>query len=104
MAQDGQTRVIRLPTSLNLADARHIVFGVPGAAIIVALVELAKRYGLATRWAVLLAVGLGIGLAVIVQLAAIHPQGALWAQVVLGGLLLGLSASGLYSGGKVIAS
>jgi len=81
-----------------------IVFGVPGAAIIVALVELAKRYGLNTRWAVLLAVGLGIALAVVVHLAQVQPQVAVWAQVVLGGLLLGLSASGLYSGGKAMTS
>ncbi|MCE5259930.1 MAG: hypothetical protein LLG44_12875 [Chloroflexi bacterium] len=81
-----------------------IVLGVPGAAIIVALVELAKRYGLASRWSVLLAVGLGIGLAVVLQLAEIHPQVAVWAQVVLGGVILGLSASGLYSGGKAITS
>lgn len=81
-----------------------IVFGVPGAVIIVALVELAKKYGLAAKWTVLLAVGLGVALAVIVQLAAIHPQVAVWAQVVLGGLLCGLAASGLYSGGKAITS
>jgi len=79
-----------------------IVFGVPGAVIIVALVELAKRYGLNARWAVLLAVVLGIVLAVVVQLAEVNPQVALWAQVVLGGVLVGLASSGLYSGGRAV--
>jgi len=77
---------------------------VRGSTIIVALVELAKRYGMAAKWAVLLAVGLGIALAVVAHLAQVQPQVAVWAQVVLGGLLLGLSASGLYSGGRAITS
>lgn len=77
-----------------------VVFGIPGAAIIVALIELAKRYGMDTKWAPLLAIALGVALAVIVQLSAVNPQIALWAQLILGGILTGLAAVGGYSGVK----
>ncbi len=77
-----------------------VVFGIPGAIIIVALIEFAKSYGLNSKWAPLVAVILGIGLAVIVHLAEINPQVAVWAQIVLGGILCGLAAVGGYSGTK----
>lgn len=77
-----------------------VVFGIPGAIIIVALIEFAKQYGLNSKWAPLLAVILGIVLAVVVHLAAINPQVADWAQIVLGGILCGLAAVGGYSGTK----
>lgn len=77
-----------------------VVFGIPGAAIIVALIELAKRYGMDTKWAPLLAVVLGVALAVIVQLSALNPQVAIWAQLILGGILTGLASVGVYSGVK----
>ena len=79
-----------------------IVFGIPGAAVIVALIELAKHYGLPSKWAPLVAIALGILLAVIVQLSKVNPDVALWAQLVLGGILTGLAAVGGYSGVKSV--
>jgi len=78
------------------------VYGVSGAGIIIALVELGKRnLGLATRWAAPLAVVLGLLLALLLKLD--QPGIGSWLQVELMGLLAGLSASGLYSGGKALA-
>lgn len=79
-----------------------VIYSVPVAALIVALVELAKRsFGLAARWAAPLAVVLGVLFAVAAKLD--QPAMATWLQTVLLGLLTGLSAAGLYSGGKAAA-
>lgn len=77
-----------------------VVFGIPGAAIIVALIELAKSYGLPVKWAPLVAVVLGVGLSIVVYFAGINPQVAVWLKLVLGGVLCGLAAVGGYSGGR----
>lgn len=59
---------------------------------ILALVNLAKGLGLSGKWAALVAVVLGAGLAV-----AQGQLGALpWFQDLIQGVLLGLSAAGLY--------
>lgn len=79
-----------------------IVFGIPGVGLIIVLVELAKHYGLATRWAPLVAIGAGVLLAVLGHLAEIYPTLAEWYQVVVIGLVAGLTAAGLYSGQKAL--
>jgi len=56
--------------------------------VVVALVQIAKGLGLTTRYAPLLSLVLGVG----ILLALGEP----W----LAGIIVGLSASGLYSGGK----
>jgi len=79
-----------------------VLYGVPAAGLIVALVEVIKRStGLPSRWAPLLAVGLGIALGVLARLD--DPTHGTWLQTILLGLLAGLGASGLYSGGKALA-
>jgi hypothetical protein len=59
---------------------------------ILALTNLAKRFGLAVQWAVLLAVVLGVALSVADSCLA----DAGWYLVAARGLILGLSAAGLY--------
>jgi len=78
------------------------VIGVPAAAIIVAVIQLAKRYGLNSRWAALVSVGLGVILSVAVYLAGINPQFAVWLKVVMTGLLTGFGAAGIYSSQKAL--
>lgn len=76
-----------------------VVYSVPVAAVIIALVEIAKRsFGLDARWAAPVAVLLGILFAVAAKLD--DPGSATWMQSILLGMLTGLSAAGLYSGGK----
>lgn len=78
-----------------------VVYSVPVAALIVGLVEMAKRaFGLPPRWAAPVAVVLGLAFAIAARFDA--PGAGTWLQAVLLGLLTGLSAAGLYSGGKAV--
>ena len=79
-----------------------VVYSVPVAALIVGLVEMAKRsFRMSARWAAPLAVLLGVIFAAAAKLD--QPAMGTWLQVVMLGLLTGLSAAGLYSGGKAMA-
>ena len=79
-----------------------VLYSVPIAMLIVALVELVKRTAnLDARWAPLLALMLGLAFAVAGKLDS--PDSATWLQAALLGLLTGLSAAGLYSGAKATA-
>lgn len=78
------------------------LYGISGAGLIVALVELLKRsIGLPSRWAGLVAVGFGLLFAALLKLDA--PGAGTWLQVMLTGLMAGLSAAGVYSTGKAAA-
>ncbi len=67
------------------------------AAVLIALIQVAKTAGLNERWAPLVAVALGVGAAF-----AASSQGALASPDVfttgLTGLIVGLTAAGTYSG------
>jgi len=63
-------------------------------ALVVGLTEIAKQFGIPTRYAPLLAVGLGI--AGTMGLAFFEPT----TQVILTGVAVGLSACGLYDFSK----
>ncbi|MGI8857127.1 MAG: hypothetical protein ACR2JW_15385 [Thermomicrobiales bacterium] len=80
-----------------------LIAGLPASGVIVALVEGAKRVGLPVRWAPLLAVCLGLLCGVLAQLAAVAPHVHIWYEAAGGGIVLGLSAGGLYSGAKTLA-
>ena len=75
-----------------------VIYGLPIAAVIVGLVELAKGQGLPSRYAPVLAVALGLLFATLGRLD--DPTVGTWLQTELLGLITGLSASGLYSGAK----
>jgi hypothetical protein len=78
------------------------IAGVAVVPLIVGLVEVLKGLGLSNRWAPALAVALGLGLSLGYQAALGIPAGAEWAQAVLSGLVLGLAATGLYSGARAM--
>ena len=78
-----------------------LIGGVPLVALIVALVELAKQtLGMESRFAPVLAVGLGMLLAVGIQVSQLFPVFGTWFQVVVLGMVAGLLACGIYSGTK----
>lgn len=79
-----------------------VIFGVPAVALIVVIVELAKRYGMDARWAPLVAMAIGVAFAVLAKLSALYPTFAEWYEMVVIGLLAGLTAAGLYSGQKAL--
>lgn len=58
---------------------------------VVALVNLAKQFGVTGKWATLLAVALGLGLTA----ASVYAPAEVWAWV-SDGMILGLGAAGLY--------
>lgn len=68
---------------------------------ILALVQLAKSFGVTGKWSTLLAVVLGVVLQVADYAALGGPNDmAGWYQAVAIGLILGLSAAGLYDAAK----
>jgi hypothetical protein len=71
-------------------------WGVLLTPLIVGLVEVAKRAGLPPRFAPLLALALGMG---VVGAVAVRPEAS---RVLVWGIALGLSACGLYSGGRAL--
>jgi hypothetical protein len=78
------------------------IAGVAMVPLIVGLVEVVKGLGLDRRWAPALAVGLGLTLSLGYRAALGVPAGAEWAQAVLSGLVMGLAATGLYSGTRAV--
>lgn len=66
------------------------------APLVAALTELVKRLGLPSKYAPLVSIGLGIGLQFAVA------AGVTTIDTALQGLVIGLAASGLYSGGKTL--
>jgi len=77
-----------------------VLYGFPAAGIIIGIVAVAKQAGLATKWAPLLALALGIlaGIAVGID------QGVSLLQGVITGLVAGLMACGAYDQGKYIST
>jgi len=79
-----------------------LIAGLPASGVIVALVEGAKRAGLPTRWAPALAVALGLACGLLAHAAAVAPHLRIWYEAAGAGIVLGLSAAGLYSGTKTL--
>lgn len=79
-----------------------LIAGLPASGVIVALVEGAKRAGLPTRWAPVLAVLIGLLCGVLTQIAVVTPRVHIWYEAAGAGIALGLSAAGLYSGARAI--
>jgi len=79
-----------------------LIVGIPVVGIIIGVVELAKRQGLSTRWAPVVAVGMGIGVSLLSQLAVRSPGFAEWYEAAGAGLVVGLVAAGVYSAQKTL--
>jgi hypothetical protein len=76
------------------------IAGVAVVLLIIGLVEAAKGHGLNSRWAPIAAMGIGLVIFALNQLANIYPVGRDWYNVLLWGMASGLMAVGLYSGSK----
>jgi hypothetical protein len=77
----------------------EIIYGVAIVPLIIGLVQVLKQTGLPDRFAPVASLGLGLAFAgvQIATGAALEPFAAL-----LTGIAYGLSASGLYSGGRAV--
>jgi uncharacterized membrane protein (DUF441 family) len=62
------------------------------SAIVLGIVQIAKGFGIPKRWSPILAIGVGIGLCFL--------NSAGYPTAIFTGLIVGLSAVGLYSGVK----
>ena len=82
--------------------SQQLVAAAAAVPLIVAVVELCKALGLPTRLAPLAAVVVGLALGMLGTLVAFYPAARPWLEGVLGGIVLGLAASGLYSGQKTL--
>lgn len=63
--------------------------------VVLGIVQAVKAAGLPSRFAPLASLALGIGLSFLV--------GAFWREAILQGVIVGLSASGLWSGAKAVS-
>jgi hypothetical protein len=72
-------------------------------AMIAALVELAKSFGISGNWNVVMAIALGIVIGVGYQVTSLLPAAAPWFTIVVYGILFGLTAAGLYRIGQRFA-
>lgn len=79
-----------MESALVILSAWHLAL-VP---VVVGLVSAVKMVGLPSKWAALVAIVLGV------LLSWIIPGAATLFSVVVGGIAVGLAASGLYSGAK----
>lgn len=71
------------------------------AAVVVGLVEAIKKVGVGDRFLPLIALGLGV----LVAIVGAELIGLLtWQEILITGLVLGLSSMGLYSGGKALTN
>jgi len=61
------------------------------AAIVLGLVEVVKRCGMPTKFVPLLAVIIGIGLSILILVGG-------WGEMIISGIVIGLTAVGLFSG------
>lgn len=83
-------------------DETILIAGVPIAVIVTALVELAKRLGVPSKWAPVVSIGFGVLIAVMAVATDTWPTIRPWWEAVVAGVLIGLTASGIYSGYKTV--
>jgi hypothetical protein len=79
-----------------------LIAGIPASLVIVSLVQAAKTLGMQRKFSPLLSIALGIALMMSVQVVQVLPWLRAWWEAMGAGVMLGLSACGLYSGGKAM--
>ena len=80
-----------------------VITGVPAGLVVVALVEAIKRVArVEGDKAIILAVVVGVLVAVAAQAATLWPVFGVWWETVVAGILLGLAACGLYDAGQAV--
>lgn len=80
----------------DLALSQEAMFLIP---LVIALVEIIKQLGVPSRFAPLVSIALGVGGAFLLPGALETVQ-----MTVLSGLVIALTASGLYSGSKAVVT
>jgi len=82
-----------------------LVAGLPAGVVVVALVEAVKRLAkIDGDAAIAVALAVGVLVAIGAHLASVSPTFSEWWQTIVAGVLLGLSACGLFDAGQAIKS
>ena len=71
-------------------------FGFPALLVVAGLVEFSKKLGASGNLCVVLSAIYGVVIMLLVQVAATFPVVEPWLKTIFAGLVVGLSASGLY--------
>lgn len=74
--------------------------GISVIVIVVGLVQVSKRLGVSGKGALVLALVLGVILCLAIQATTVWPWLSPWLVAVVQGVVVGLTASGLYDVGK----
>lgn len=77
-----------------------VVYGLEGALVVKYLVNAAKAMGLPTKFALPLAIALGVLVAGAVQYAGMNAIFAMWFKVGMTGIFAGLAAAEIFDAGK----
>jgi hypothetical protein len=81
------------------------IAGLPLIGIVMAIVEWFKKFGVTGNWSILVSMLAGIGMGVGYQFATTPPVVfADWFTMFIYGLVLGLTASGVYDVGKTLVT
>jgi len=73
-----------------------LIFGGPMVALTIGITEAIKRLGIPSKWSPIVAIVIGI------IMALISSEFRVSSEVILGGMVMGLSSSGLWSGTKSV--
>ena len=79
------------------------IMGISVVAAIIGLIEGLKTMGMRPRWSLPVAVAIGLLFTLLLQTAIRWPGVRSWVEAVFLGLAIGLSACGLYGGGKALS-
>lgn len=92
---------------MTLSIPELTIGAVPVLLLVMALVQVIKivfkledENGETHRAVPLIAIGLGVLFAIGIQLSSVIPGFAAWYEMIVAGIVVGLAAIGLYSGGK----
>lgn len=79
----------------------YAIVGIPAAVLVALFVEFLKRqFKIEGDFAIPMALAVGVGVAVLAELALIWPAFGDWLEVVVAGLLMGFAACGLFDLGQ----
>jgi len=68
--------------------------------VIIGLTEVAKKFKVPSKWCLVLALAVGVGMGLLIEAAYQYPAIGPWVAAGIKGLIYGLSATGLYALGS----
>src|SRR5687767_2633717 len=91
-----------MPPELLEFVNKFVLFGMPGVPLVMLLVQIAKWAGLPSRWAPIACLVSGLIVAGGIATTEFVPEAEPLVMYVLGGILMGAAAAGVWSGAKAL--